>query len=140
MGANTKRWFQRRRGATLAEYMVLLLLTSLVVIVGIRLFGATVQDKYSGALDEIGYQQGSSDAPREGGAHRGDKGAGSPDGAHGGPVQGPRNNRGADSTVAEQGASVSRNSSLGGFNYFTLLLFGALIGVLGYVVFAKKEG
>lgn len=140
MGAKTQGWLQRRRGATVAEYMVILLLAGLVLMVGIRLFGGTLQDKYGGAKDELVYMQDSPDPRPAGSVNRGDKGASPGEEAHGAPVEGLGDGRGARGRGEEARPKSSRGFSLGGYNFFTILIFMALIGLLGYVVFAKKEG
>ena len=51
---NLRRWFRETRGATMAEYAMLLAVIALVVLVGARALGTSASGKLDNAATQIG--------------------------------------------------------------------------------------
>lgn len=67
-----RAWLRSRRGATPVEYMVMLILTALVVLAAVKVFGGTVKSKYSRANDDLGGTLAAEDQQGRGGEGGGD--------------------------------------------------------------------
>jgi Flp pilus assembly pilin Flp len=137
-----RRWMGRARGATAAEYLIMIILAVLLFMVALRLFGSTLQDKFRGASGEIatlgpidGTSKGASGSAARSGR---DSASGSSARHYDEPARGKQQTHyDADDKVE---APPPRGVSVGGFNVIILLIFGALVGLLIYVMFAKKQG
>ncbi|MBA2661908.1 MAG: hypothetical protein H0U74_06405 [Bradymonadaceae bacterium] len=143
------------RGATAAEYMILLILIAMVCLVVFRLFGDTIKGKISGAQGGIaavgettpddyvvaGKGDGSAASGAAGsGSAAGESGAGGAGSADSGKAGAGAREPGSESYEYEQDKPVAQSGSVGGINPWILLVFLGLAGLLVYVFFAKKDG
>ncbi|RVU47994.1 hypothetical protein EA187_00740 [Lujinxingia sediminis] len=132
----TPVWLGRGRGATAAEYMVLLMLAALFIVAMIRVFGSSVTSKFEASRQEIS-QISSED--------RGDS-AGSSHGAAGATNTSQRSvtRTTAASTAAADARARgerpdARLSSVGGVSWVVVAIVLGLFGLLGYVIFGGKK-
>lgn len=132
----TPAWLGRGRGATAAEYMVLLMLAALFIVAMIRVFGSSVTSKFEASRQEIS------------GISSEDRGAGQ--GAAGAANSEQRSmtrttvaSTAASSEAAEARARGERPQarwwSVGGVSWIVVAIVLGLFGLLGYVIFGGKK-
>lgn len=134
------------RGATAAEYIVLLVLTALVVLILIRVFGDTLRGKVTSAQQEIALVDSPNTSGGKGGA-RGDyksseSGSTASAATRGGAQSGGSAlvSRPAQNVAYEPSERrAAATGSVGGINPLILLVVLGLVGLLIYVFFAKKS-
>lgn len=107
-----KRWITQPKGATAAEYIVALILTALFVLGIVKLFGGTVEDKFSAANSELAGTLAENDGANSpgGGNPSGDPGGG---GGRGGGGDDGSGSGGDGSGAAGKGGSGSKGGKSG---------------------------
>ena len=131
-------WMGRSKGATAAEYMVLLMLAALFIVAMIRVFGSTVTSKFEASRQEISGISSEERAGEDG------KGALAGEGRQSGGGSGQK----AVASTASSDAAAARARgerpaakwwSFGGVSWVVVAIVLGLFGLLGYVIFGGKK-
>ncbi|TXD38961.1 hypothetical protein FRC98_00745 [Lujinxingia vulgaris] len=135
----TPAWLGRGRGATAAEYMVLLMLAALFIVAMIRVFGSSVTSKFEASRQEI---SGISSEDR-GTSAAGQGAAGANNGEQRSMTRTTVAAAATNSAAAEARARGERPQarwwSVGGVSWIVVAIVLGLFGLLGYVIFGGKK-
>ena len=136
----TPAWLGRGRGATAAEYMVLLMLAALFIVAMIRVFGSSVTSKFEASRQEI---SGISSEDRSAASGAGQGGAGAANSEQRSMTRTTVASTAASSEAAEARARGERPQarwwSVGGVSWIVVAIVLGLFGLLGYVIFGGKK-
>ncbi|WP_146618025.1 hypothetical protein [Lujinxingia litoralis] len=133
------RWLRQGRGATASEYMVLLILAALFIVVMIRLFGASVSERFEASRQEIA---GISSEQEGGGSAASAYGSGTSEtaGASGAGNSAESAEAAAAREARAQGQRpAGKAGSVGGVSWVVIMIVLGLFGLLGYVIFGGKK-
>lgn len=132
-------WMGRSKGATAAEYMVLLMLAALFIVAMIRVFGSTVTTRFEASRQEISGISSEERANEDGKGAKSGESAQSGDGSITKKTVTTTANSAAAEARARGERPVAKWWSVGGVSWVVVAIVLGLFGLLGYVIFGGKK-